>query len=310
MKTKKQSSGNSDKNRQQKAKRHGDFSKFIKEEKRRSRKTTKPKPKIEILKPKPKLAQKNTAKATSNKEFRSVIAEVRLNKYIANAGVCSRRDADELIKNGEIKVNDVVVTELGTRVKQGDKIQYGKKILRGEELRYVLLNKPKGVVSTMDDPQGRKTVIGLVEKACEERIYPVGRLDMQTTGLLLFTNDGELAKKLTHPKHKSKKVYHVVLNKALTKNDFEEIVNGIELDDGPIKVDAISFVLDSEGNKEVGIELHSGRNRIVRRIFESLGYDVVKLDRVAFAGLTKKNLPRGRWRVLTSQEVNFLKMIK
>lgn len=288
----------------EKPKKHGDFSKFIDQQKRRSRKTQKPMVEVEIREPKFKPKPRAIKEECFSKE------PVRLNKYIANAGICSRRDADELIKNGEIKVNDVVVTELGTKVNSGDKVQYGKVILKGEELRYVLLNKPKGFITTMEDPQGRKTVMSLVEKACEERIYPVGRLDMQTTGLLLFTNDGELAKKLTHPKHRSKKIYHVVLNKVLTKNDYDQLIEGFELDDGPIMLDAVAYIEDSSSKREIGIELHSGRNRIVRRIFESLGYDVVKLDRVAFAGLTKKNVPRGKWRILNEKEVNFLKMIK
>ncbi|MCF8296053.1 MAG: rRNA pseudouridine synthase [Saprospiraceae bacterium] len=298
----KKSSGKTGSSKNLKPKKHGDFSKFIDEQKRRSRKTQKPKVVDEIWE------SRSKPKPRAIKEERFAKEPIRLNKYIANAGICSRRDADELIKNGEIKVNNIVVTELGTKVNPGDKVQYGKEILKGEELRYVLLNKPKGFVTTMDDPQGRKTVMSLVEKACEERIYPVGRLDMQTTGLLLFTNDGELAKKLTHPKHRSKKIYHVGLNKDLTKNDYEQLILGVELDDGPVKLDAVAYIEDSK--REIGIELHSGRNRIVRRIFESLGYDVVKLDRVAFAGLTKKNVPRGKWRVLNEQEVNFLKMIK
>jgi 23S rRNA pseudouridine2605 synthase len=234
---------------------------------------------------------------------------VRLNKYIANAGICSRREADRLIEAGVVTVNGKVVTELGTKISPRDKVQYGEQTLSREKLRYVLLNKPKGFITTTDDPQDRKTVMSLVAKACKERIYPVGRLDRNTTGLLLLTNDGELAKKLSHPKHGIRKIYHVVLDKNLTKADFLKIQEGIELDDGEIKVDAIDFVGDGKNRKELGIELHSGKNRIVRRIFETLKYEVVRLDRVGYAGLTKKNLPRGEWRLLEEKEVSFLKMI-
>ncbi len=235
---------------------------------------------------------------------------IRLNKFIANAGICSRRDADQLIESGVIRINGKTVTELGTKVAPGDKVQYGNQTLRREKLYYVLLNKPKGFITTTDDPGNRKTVMELVKNACKERIYPVGRLDKNTTGLLLFTNDGDLAKRLTHPKHRIKKVYHVVLDKRVSKNDMLKIAEGFMLDDGFVKADAIAFVTDSDNKKEVGIELHSGRNRIVRRIFESLGYRVEKLDRVAFAGLTKKDIPRGKWRYLTDKEISFLKMSK
>ena len=234
---------------------------------------------------------------------------IRLNKYIANAGICSRREADELITAGAMSVNGVVVTKLGTKISPSDKVQYGDQTLNREKFRYVLLNKPKGFITTTDDPQERKTVMRLVEKACKERIYPVGRLDRNTTGLLLFTNDGELAKKLSHPKHGTRKVYHVVLDKPLTKKEIMMIAEGIELDDGVIKVDAIEYSGDGKDKKEIGIELHSGKNRIVRRIFEKLMIKVVRLDRVAFAGLTKKNLPRGEWRHLDEKEVSFLKML-
>jgi 23S rRNA pseudouridine2605 synthase len=234
---------------------------------------------------------------------------VRLNKYIANAGICSRREADQLIEAGAIKVNGKVVTELGTKVLPTDKVQYGDTTLRSELPVYVLLNKPKGFITTVDDPYDRKTVMGLVRNAAKERIYPVGRLDRNTTGLLLFTNDGDLAKKLTHPSHRIDKIYHVVLDKSLTKKDFEQIAAGIKLEDGFIKVDEISYV-EGESKKEIGIRLHSGKNRIVRRIFETLDYKVMRLDRVVFAGLTKKDLPRGRWRHLTKEEVRYLKMRK
>ena len=234
---------------------------------------------------------------------------IRLNKYIADAGICSRREADQLITAGVIKVNGKVVTTLGTKVSPEDKVQYGDQSLNREKLRYVLLNKPKGFITTTDDPQERKTVMSLIAKACKERIYPVGRLDRNTTGLLLFTNDGELAKKLSHPKHGIRKIYHVVLDKPLTKKEMLMITEGIELEDGIIKVDAIEYIGDGKDKKQIGIELHSGKNRIVRRIFEKLEYKVVRLDRVAFAGLTKKTLPRGEWRHLEEKEVSFLKML-
>lgn len=235
--------------------------------------------------------------------------EVRLNKYLANAGICSRREADTLIEMGIVTVNGKVVTELGFKVKPTDKIQYDGETINAETKRYVLLNKPKGFLTTMDDPQGRKTVMSLVKKACRERIYPVGRLDKETTGLLLFTNDGDLAKKLTHPKHKASKMYHAELDKRVSPEDLSKLLNGILLDDGTSRFDKAAFVEGGDG-KEVGVELHSGKNRIVRRTFEALGYKVVKLDRVVFAGLTKKDLPRGMFRHLTEKEVGFLKMNK
>lgn len=231
----------------------------------------------------------------------------RLNKYLANAGIASRREADTLIKSGVVKVNGVPVTEMGFKVKPGDTVTYGDSAVKGEKKVYLLLNKPKDYITTVDDPQERKTVMHLIEDACKERVYPVGRLDRNTTGLLLFTNDGELTKKLTHPKHEIKKVYHVSLNKGLKPDDFKSIMDGIELEDGIIKADDLAFV--GEGKKEIGIEIHSGKNRVVRRIFEHLGYEVLKLDRVVFAGLTKKDLPRGKYRFLTPREVSFLQMI-
>ena len=236
--------------------------------------------------------------------------EIRLNKYLADSGICSRREADDLILAGAVTVNGQVVTELGTKVKTSDKVVYGGQTLNREKLRYVLLNKPKGVITTSDDPYERHTVMDLVEGACPERIYPVGRLDRNTLGLLLLTNDGELAKTLTHPSHEVKKLYHVTLNKPLTNSDFEKIQNGLMLEDGPIEVDKISYVEDDLTMREVGVEIHSGRNHIVRRIFESLGYEVVKLDRTMLAGLTKQNLPRGHWRFLTSAEISMLKRIE
>ena len=236
--------------------------------------------------------------------------EIRLNKYLADAGICSRREADDLILAGAVTVNGEVVTELGTKVKTTDKVIYGGQTLNREKLRYVLLNKPKGVITTSDDPYERHTVMELVEGACDERIYPVGRLDRNTLGLLLLTNDGDLAKTLTHPSHEVKKLYHVTLNKPLTTKDFEQIQNGLMLEDGPIQVDKLDYVVDDPTMREIGVEIHSGRNHIVRRIFESLGYEVLKLDRVMLAGLTKQNLPRGHWRFLTSAEISMLKRIE
>lgn len=233
--------------------------------------------------------------------------QIRLNKFMANAGICSRREADEFIQQGLVKVNGVVVTELGTKISHSDTVEYDEKLVALERKTYILLNKPKDCVTTVDDPNGRMTVMDLVKGACTERIYPVGRLDRNTTGVLLLTNDGELASKLTHPKYVKKKIYHVWTDKDITEDDMQRIADGIELEDGPIHADAISYATETDRN-QAGIEIHSGRNRIVRRIFEHLGYHVTKLDRVYFAGLTKKNLTRGRWRYLTQEEVNYLKM--
>jgi len=232
--------------------------------------------------------------------------EVRLNKFLANAGICSRRVADEYIQKGLVKVNGNVVTELGTKITPKDIVEYNEQVVTTEKKCYILLNKPKDCVTTSDDPNGRKTVMDLVKGACEERIYPVGRLDRNTTGVLLLTNDGDLAAKLAHPQYVKKKIYQVWTDKPISEEDMQHIADGVELDDGPIHADAVSYVSPTD-RKQAGIEIHSGRNRVVRRIFESLGYHVVKLDRVYFAGLTKKNLPRGRWRYLTQEEVNFLK---
>ena len=232
---------------------------------------------------------------------------IRLNKYLANAGVCSRREADEYIQAGAVLVNGTVVTELGTKVLRSDEVKFRDQPVTMEKKVYVLLNKPKDYVTTSDDPQQRKTVMDLVKNACEERIYPVGRLDRNTTGVLLLTNDGDLASKLTHPKFLKKKVYHVYLDKPVTATDLQKIAEGIELEDGEVHADAIEYASPTD-EKQVGIEIHSGKNRIVRRIFESLGYRVVKLDRVQFAGLTKKNLRRGDWRFLTQKEVVMLRM--
>ncbi len=233
--------------------------------------------------------------------------QVRLNKFMANAGICSRREADEYIQQGLIKVNGNVVTELGTKISPVDVVEFKDEVVTLQRKCYILLNKPKDCVTTSDDPNGRTTVMDLVKGACKERIYPVGRLDRNTTGVLLLTNDGDLASKLTHPKYVKKKIYHVWCDKDISEDDMQRIADGIELEDGPIHADAISYATETDKN-QAGIEIHSGRNRIVRRIFEALGYRVTKLDRVYFAGLTKKNLPRGRWRYLTQDEVNYLKM--
>ena len=234
--------------------------------------------------------------------------EIRLNKYIANSGICSRREADTFIKSGSASVNGKTITEMGYKVTLDDEVRFDGALISPEAKRYVLLNKPKNYITTMDDERGRKTVMELMHTAAKERIYPVGRLDRQTTGLLLFTNDGELAKKLTHPKHQVKKLYHVTLDKNLNMRDLQKISDNFVLDGKMVFVDNISYI-ENKPKHEIGIEIHSGRNRIVRRIFEHFGYKVSKLDRVIFAGLTKKNLSRGVWRHLTQQEVNNLKMI-
>jgi 23S rRNA pseudouridine2605 synthase len=234
---------------------------------------------------------------------------MRLNKYIANSGICSRREADRLIEAGAVSVNGEIVTELGVKVGPGDKVQYGDQTINREKPRYVLLNKPKGYITTVDDPENRKTVMALVAGACKERIYPVGRLDRNTTGLLLFTNDGNIAKKLTHPRYGIKKIYHVEIDKNLSRADYLKISEGFRLEEDVVKVDSIEYIGDGKDKKQIGIELHSGQNRIVRRIFEFFDYKVLRLDRVYYAGLTKKNLPRGTWRLLDEEEINLLKMI-
>ena len=233
--------------------------------------------------------------------------EIRLNKFLANAGVCSRREADQLIMAGAITVNGNPVTELGTKILRSDKVMINDQTVNPDRRVYLLLNKPKDCVTTTDDPNAKTTVMDIVKNACRERIYPVGRLDRNTTGVLLLTNDGDLAAKLTHPQYNKKKVYEVALDRPLEPADFETILNGITLEDGEIKADSLSFV-EEDNNKKVGIEIHSGRNRIVRRIFEHLGYRVMRLDRTYFAGLTKKNLRRGQWRFLSNDEVNKLRM--
>ena len=244
-------------------------------------------------------------------EYKDILTDpnepIRLNKFLANAGICSRREADEFITAGVVSVNGVVVTELGTKIKRTDEVKFHDETVSVERKVYVLLNKPKDCVTTSDDPQERKTVMHCVKDACKERIYPVGRLDRNTTGVLLLTNDGDMASKLTHPKYLKKKIYHVHCDKNVTKADLEQIASGITLDDGEIRADAVSYASETD-KKQVGIEIHSGKNRIVRRIFESLGYKVMKLDRVYFAGLTKKGLKRGDWRFLTEMEVNMLRM--
>lgn len=234
--------------------------------------------------------------------------EMRLNRFIANAGVCSRREADTYIAAGMVSVNGKIVTELGVKVLPSDEVRFDGTKLNAEKKVYLLLNKPKDFVTTTDDPHAEKIVMDLIKDACTERIYPVGRLDRNTTGLLLFTNDGDLSKRLTHPSHTMKKVYQVSLDIPVTMDHMQQIADGIELEDGRINADAISYISNEEKN-EVGIEIHSGRNRIVRRIFEHFGYRVKKLDRVMFAGLTKKNLPRGKYRFLTEKEIQFIKML-
>ena len=244
-------------------------------------------------------------------EYKDILTDpnepIRLNKFLANAGICSRREADEFITAGVVSVNGEVVTELGTKIKRTDEVKFHDEPVSIERKTYILLNKPKDCVTTSDDPQERKAVMDFVKGACKERIYPVGRLDRNTTGVLLLTNDGDLASKLTHPKYLKKKIYHVYCDKNVTKADLDQIAAGVTLDDGEIHADAISYASETD-KSQVGIEIHSGKNRIVRRIFESLGYKVIKLDRVYFAGLTKKGLRRGDWRYLTEQEVNMLRM--
>jgi len=258
------------------------------------------------FRPHPQKIKDFKKKSTSSKVSES--DEIRLNKYISNSGICSRREADTFIKSGSATVNGKIITEMGFKVKLDDEVRFDGALISPEAKRYVLLNKPKNYITTMDDERGRKTVMELMHTAAKERIYPVGRLDRQTTGLLLFTNDGELAKKLTHPKHQVKKLYHVTLDKNLKMSDLQKISENFVLEGKMVFVDDISYI-ENKPKHEIGIEIHSGRNRIVRRIFEHFGYKVSKLDRVIFAGLTKKNLSRGVWRHLTQQEVNNLKMI-
>ena len=249
----------------------------------------------------------DTAKAQPTIKRPESAGQMPLNKYIAHAGICGRREAAELVKKGLVKVNNALITEPGHKVASTDEVKVnGKKIFLAKNLVYILLNKPKDYITTTDDPQNRKTVIDIVGKATKERVYPVGRLDRNTSGVLLLTNDGELAQKLTHPKNEIKKVYAVTLNRPLDKKDFDQILKGVVLDDGPASVDVLAYA-DAKDKTQIGVEIHSGRNRIVRRIFESLGYDVKNLDRVIFAGLTKKNIERGKFRFLTEKEVRDLK---
>ncbi len=247
-------------------------------------------------------------KPTENQEEKKSSDGIRLNKYIANAGICSRREADMYIGTGSASVNGKTITEMGYKVQPNDVVRFDGQRLTPETKQYVLLNKPKNYITTMDDERGRKTVMDLIANATKERIYPVGRLDRQTTGLLLFTNDGEMTKKLTHPKHNVRKLYHASLDKKLKMNDLQKIAANFVLEGKMVFVDKISYI-DNEPKTEIGIEIHSGRNRIVRKIFAHFGYHVIKLDRVVFAGLTKRNLPRGFHRSLTKQEINYLKMI-
>ena len=233
----------------------------------------------------------------------------RLNQYVAKAGVCSRREADELIATGKIKVNGKIVREMGLRVQIDDKVEYQGKVLQGEEIRYVLLNKPKGFISNVTDEKDRKTVMDLVKKACKERIYPVGRLERDTTGLLLFTNDGEMAKRLTRPATKIKQIYHVYLNKPMEESDIETLMSGIKVDGDAVKPDVVNYVAEAEDGTQVGAQFHSGKNTFVRGMFEHFGYEVPKLDRVLYANLTKKDLPRGKWRFLKDKEISMLKVI-
>ncbi|CAM1369259.1 Pseudouridine synthase [Tenacibaculum soleae] len=233
---------------------------------------------------------------------------IRLNKYISNSGICSRREADTYIEHGSVSVNGKLMTQMGYKVQPTDEVRFDGTLISIEQKRYILLNKPKNYITTMEDDRGRKTVMEIIANATKERIYPVGRLDRNTTGLLLFTNDGELAKKLTHPKHNVRKLYHASLDKKLTLADLDKLRGEVIIEGRKVFIDAVSYV-EGERKTEVGIEIHSGRNRIVRKIFENFGYTVTKLDRVVFAGMTKKNLPRGRWRELTSQEVNTLQML-
>jgi len=271
------------------------------EEKRANR--FKNKPKKDVLQKKHYSKKKQLAHA---KMMGPVDGILRLNKYISNTGACSRREADIRIADGRVTVNGNIVTEVGTKVNLKDKVCMDGILLQPEAKVYIVLNKPKDFVTTLDDPMGRKTVIDLIKNACDERVYPVGRLDRMTTGVLLFTNDGDLTKRLTHPSYNKKKIYHVFLDREITQEELDMVSKGLELEDGEIKADAISFA-DQKDKTQVGIEIHSGRNRIVRRIFEHLGYEVEKLDRVFFAGITKKNIPRGKWRFLSEEEVRMLK---
>jgi len=259
---------------------------------------------IKSIKPTGKPIVKTTKPVSKGKK--QEITQLRLNRFIANSGVCSRRDADEHIKNGLITVNGSLVTNMGTKVSYDDEVRFKNKKLSAEKKIYILMNKPKDYVTTVEDPHAEHTVLDLIGKACSERVYPVGRLDKATTGVLLLTNDGELTGRLTHPKYKRKKIYHVFLDKPVTKNDLFKLAEGVELDGITVIADDVSYA-DTEDKSQIGIELHSGQNRVVRRMFETLGYKVKKLDRVYFAGLTKKNVRRGKWRFLNDKEISMLK---
>jgi 23S rRNA pseudouridine2605 synthase len=281
------------------------FAKYEKQVKKTKSKTPEDSPTsvYRKLKGKESSDRKASGKSSGRQEAQEPI---RLNRFIANSGVCSRRDADEHIKNGLITVNGKIVSELGTKVTLDDDVRFRNKRISAEKKVYILMNKPKDYVTTVEDPHADQTVLDLIGDECKQRVYPVGRLDKATTGVLLLTNDGDLAGKLTHPKYKRKKIYHVFLDKPVTKSDLFKLTEGIELDDNTIVADAVSYA-DTEDKSQIGIELHSGQNRVVRRMFETLGYKVKKLDRVYFAGLTKKNLQRGKWRFLTDKEVGMLK---
>ena len=294
------SSKNSSRGRQQRTGKSQNSSKSGFDGKKKFAKNYRPKPIIKKSKP---TSTKETS-VTNNQES----SGIRLNKYISNSGICSRREADVFIKAGSASVNGKLINEMGYKVMPGDVVKFDGSTISPEKKRYVLLNKPKNFITTMDDDRGRKTVMELVSKASKERIYPVGRLDRNTTGLLLFTNDGELAKKLTHPKHNIQKLYHASLDKKLSMSDMQKIADGFILDEKRVLVDEISYIIN-QPKSEVGVKIHSGRNRIIRRIFENFNYSVVKLDRVIFAGLTKKDLPRGHWRHLTELEVSTLMML-
>lgn len=275
-------------------------------EKKKFNKDAKPKRKAGSYKKAP-LRKPSGKKSTNNPHTKANDGKVRLNKFLANAGICSRREADTLIKTGVVAVNGEIITEMGFKVAPTDKVSYGGETIRGEKKVYLLMNKPKDFITTVDDPFGRRTVLQLLGKL-KQRVYPVGRLDRATTGLLMLTNDGDLTKKLTHPKYGVKKIYHVTLDKNVKENHLQHLCDGFELEDGFTKADVAVYVGSGKDKKQVGVELHSGKNRIIRRMFEHLGYKVIKLDRVYFAGLTKKDLSRGQWRFLTEKEVNMLQV--
>lgn len=251
------------------------------------------------------MKRKNSVKLTEIQKYKPDDS-TRLNKYISNCGICSRREADQLISSGKIKVNGVVITELGYKIDRNAEVTYNDKLIKPQNYVYILLNKPSGYITTTDDPENRKTVMDLISKATNERVYPVGRLDRNTSGLLLLTNDGDMTNSLTHPSKKITKIYAASLDKPLAKNDFQKIIDGIELEDGIVEVDEVAYT-DANDKSQVGIQIHSGKNRVIRRLFQHIGYEVVKLDRVVFGLLTKKDLPRGKWRYLTTLEVNKLK---